>query len=67
MSGPWEDSSPGNSSECEVTGATLDGNDIFWIFDATALRLIAVSVCEELDGEEYEFDVPDCDEERWAA
>ena len=67
MSGPWEDSSPGNSSECEVTGATLDGNDIFWMFDATALRLIAVSVCEELDGEEYEFDVPDCDEERWAA
>ena len=77
MSGPWEDSSPGNSSECEVTGATLYGHDIFWMFDAEGLALIADAIREELDGEDADIDEPeDCDdapyydpdyEARWAA
>ena len=59
MFGPWEHSTPGSSSEIDITGATIDGHDVLWLFDAEGRRLIGDAILEDLDGEEPDFDEPE--------
>ena len=60
MFGPWEHSTPGSSSEIDITGATIDGHDVLWLFDVEGLRLIEADLLESLDDEEPDFDEPEC-------
>ena len=62
MSGPMCDAVQGHGSEIDVMGAKIGEHDVFWMFEAGDLALIAGDICSELDDEEPEFDEPDSDD-----
>lgn len=41
MFGPWEHAQPEEPEEVDIVGATIGGNNVLFLFDAEALRLLS--------------------------
>ena len=59
MFGPWEHAQPEEPEEVDIVGATIGGNNVLFLFDAEALRLLSEGLLEAIAEEDREEDIPD--------